>query len=607
MNQFTLADRVRYALDRAMSRGTAVMLVWLAVLAVLIVVSLAIMFSLGGDALAGHIGWGPAILLALAALVCIFFISALIAVLTTLISSRLEELKRGHTTVVESGHTVILGWSPLVFSIISELAIANENQPESCIVVLADRPRSEMEWEIHEHVHTIRHTRVVCRSGQPIEIADLDIVSLPTSQSIIILAPDDHDPDASVIKSLLAVIKHPNRRPEPYHIVAELVDPASIEIAQLIGGQELVPVLTGELAARAIAQTCHQPGLSIVYDELLNFSGDEIYLKQEPQLVGKTFGEALLAYEDSLLIGLHIDGRGPKLNPPMDTPIRANDHIIAISADDDTIRLSGHTDWNIDQSAIHPHPPARPSPEHILLLGWNWRLPIVIDDLGHYVAPGSTVQILADCSDQEAQIAESCTYVPNLTVSFQRGHTDNRRVLERLPLAAIDHVILLSYSDAGNQSEADARTLTTLFHLRDLADRNGYTFSIISEVLDIHNWHLVHSNRPNDFAVTSELAGLVLAQIAQDRSMAAIIEDLFDPSGSEVYLKPATDYLQAGKPVNFYTVVEATRRYNEVALGYRRQAHTHDADRMHGIVLNPPKSTLITFQDGDQLIVLAEG
>jgi ion channel POLLUX/CASTOR len=59
--------------------------------------------------------------------------------------------------------------------------------------------------------------------------------------------------------------------------------------------------LTGDVIARVVAQTSRQSGLSVVYTELMNFGGDEIYFKQEPGLSGKTFGEALLAYEDSML------------------------------------------------------------------------------------------------------------------------------------------------------------------------------------------------------------------------------------------------------------------------------------------------------------------
>ena len=64
------------------------------------------------------------------------------------------------------------------------------------------------------------------------------------------------------------------------------------------------------------------PGLSVVYIELLDFGGDEIYFNDEPALVGQTFGDALLAYEDSAVIGIAPRRRAqPRLNPPMDTLI----------------------------------------------------------------------------------------------------------------------------------------------------------------------------------------------------------------------------------------------------------------------------------------------
>ena len=58
-------------------------------------------------------------------------------------------------------------------------------------------------------------------------------------------------------------------------------------------------MLAGDLIARITVQTCRQSGLSVVYTELLDFGGDEIYFTEQPALVGKTFGEALLRYEDS--------------------------------------------------------------------------------------------------------------------------------------------------------------------------------------------------------------------------------------------------------------------------------------------------------------------
>ena len=57
------------------------------------------------------------------------------------ISNKLERLRQGRSRVIETAHIVILGWSLQVFTIISELAIANANQPNTCIVVLSEEDK----------------------------------------------------------------------------------------------------------------------------------------------------------------------------------------------------------------------------------------------------------------------------------------------------------------------------------------------------------------------------------------------------------------------------------------------------------------------------------
>ena len=79
-----------------------------------------------------------------------------------------------------------------------------------------------------------------------------------------------------------------------------------------------------------------------------------------------------------------------------------------------------------------------------------------------------------------------------------------------------------------------------------------------------------------------------------------------DPEGSELYFKPACDYVQPGKPVNFYTVLEAARQRGETAIGYRLQAQAYDDAQAYGVKLNPRKSQSITFSEVDRVIVVAE-
>src|SRR6185503_7658892 len=190
----------------------------------------------------------------------------------------------------------------------------------------------EMEDRLRERVGDPRGTRLVCRRGDPTDVNDLEIVSIHTARSIIVLAPPGDSPDFSVIKTLLAITNHPNRRPEPYHVVAEINDPRNLDVARMVGRKEVELVLVPDLLSRITVQTCRQSGLSVVYLELLDFGGDEIYFKEEPGLVGKTFGDALSVYEDSAVIGLRPREGGTLVNPPMDRRIEAGDKVIAIAA-----------------------------------------------------------------------------------------------------------------------------------------------------------------------------------------------------------------------------------------------------------------------------------
>jgi voltage-gated potassium channel Kch len=521
------------------------------------------------------------------------------------IEAKLEELRKGRSFVCEENHTVILGWSPQVFSIVSELVIANASRKRAAIAILADRDKVEMEDDIAAKVPHLGTTRVVCRTGSPIDQADLAIVNPDAARSIIVLAPEGPDPDTHVIKTILALTNNPNRKKAPYHIVAEIRERRNMEAARLVARDEAQLVLAEELLSRITVQTCRQTGLSVVYTELLDFAGDEIYMQEEPSLVGKPFRDALFAYETSAVMGICGKIDGVKLLPPMDRIIEPGDRIIAISADDVTVRLSGRTSFPIDESAITSRPPRPPRPERTLLLGWNRRVPAIIHELEAYVAKGSTLDIVADVDVRE-EVEEHAKGLENLTVSFERADTTDRRVLDRLTAKGFDHILTLSYDDLETQA-ADARTLVTLLHLRDIETKRGQSFfSTVSEMLDVRNRQLAEVTQADDFIVSDRLVSLMLSQVSENRDLAAVFEDLFDPEGAELYLKPAGDYVEPGKPVTFYTVLESARRRGEIAVGYRLAKLGKSPEAFYGVKVNPDKSKMVTFSEDDRILVLAE-
>ena len=553
--------------------------------------------------------WIFMILMLMVTLSGIFTVSILIGILTAGIEEKLENLRKGRSFVAETGHTVILGWSSQVFTILSELMIANENQKRACIVILADMDKIEMDDEIADNVGRTKNTVIVTRSGSPLDRNDLRIINIEDARSIIILAGADETGDIEVVKTILALTNTAARREEPYHIVAPIRNRRNLEVARMVGGDEVQLVLAGEVISRIAAQTCRQSGLSVVYTELLDFSGDEIYFQEEPTLVGKTFGDSLFAYEESTLMGIRFADGSIVLNPPMHTVLKAGDMIIAISEDDDTVVPSTDTDISIDVQIITEGVPKKPGTERTLMLGWNRRAPLIVREMDNYVAPGSEIMVVAEregITDQEFADRFRDLDLKNNTLSYRRDDTADRTVLESLDVASYDHIVLLSYTDRFTSETADAQTLVTLLHLRDIQTRIGTHLSIVSEMQDIRNLELAETAKADDFIVSDNLISLMLSQISENRELKRVFDDLFDPDGSEIYLKPAADYVQTGHPVNFYTVVEAAKRRSEVAIGYRLADLAFEAEYDYGVFVNPKKSETLTFSIDDRIIVLAE-
>ena len=116
--------------------------------------------------------------------------------------------------------------------------------------------------------------------------------------------------------------------------------------------------------------------------------------------------------------------------------------------------------------------------------------PFIIRELDNYVAPGSPVLVVAEASEEEAELAEIAERLRHETVTFRQGDTTDRHVLDSLDVQSFDHIIVLRYSDLLGTQEADARTLITLLHLRDVAERTRGDFSIVREMLDMRNREL---------------------------------------------------------------------------------------------------------------------
>ena len=624
MKKPSLGERFRYWFDGWMAKGTGSLIALLAIVtAALIVVLTVITFVIGKAAfpigqphdfpdllwgtlvraldsgtVAGDNGWGYRGLMMLITIAGIVIVASLISIISGAFDAKVEELRKGRSRVLETDHTLVLGWSRKVFSLVHELSIANESRGKAAIVILANVDKVEMEDAIRSQVPDTGKTKIICRTGDPMNLVDLELGNPNGARSIVLLGgDDDEDPDSTVIKTCLALTNNKSRKQDEYHIVGELRDAANLEAAQLVGRAEAHWVLGADLISRVTVQSCRQSGLSVVYTDLLDFEGAEIYFTEQPTLVGQSYFQTQSAFSDSTVIGIST-ADGILINPPADRAYAASEQLIVIAEDDSTIKLTPAQPFDAD--AVLSPKAFKPVPETTLVLGYHSGLRMMLEELNSYVTKGSSVTVVADIDDP------GLPTFPNMPVTFRRADPSHRAVLDTLGVDASDHIIVLANKEQLPAQRADAKTLITLLHLRDMAEKLGVELNVVSEMLDDRNRELAEVTNADDFIVSEKLVSLMLSQVSENEQLTDVFGILFDSTGSEIYLRPAELYIKPGTEVDFYTVLEAARRVGETAIGYRLETFAHHADQNYGVHLNPLKTDRLTFSPGDRIIVLAE-
>jgi len=550
-------------------------------------------------------GWAFRSLMLVVTLGGIFSLSCLISILSSGLQDRLDELKRGKSAVVEDGHIVILGWSPKIFIILNELILANSSRFDNCIVVLAEREKLEMEDELRAKVMERRSTRIVCRSGNPTDPSDLERVNPYAARAIIVLAPESSHPDAECLKTVLALTKDRDREGHElaYHIVVELRESEHLHLARIVGKDRVELVVADDLVARMIVQATRQLGLSIVYSELMDFEGGEIYFHSAPVLEGTSYAEAILRFENSAVMGLQKASGEVTVNPDPDTHVEPGDRVVLLAEDDSKIVVSSL----VPPPAASPPPglatvPARP--ERVLILGWNEKAPIILRELDRYLPKGSALTVVSSY-DVGPLFDEQLPMLRHLTGEYWTSPTSDRMVLEGLDLGQFHHILVLAYRNHLDPQECDAQTLMTLLQLRDICDRLGLKPGLLSEMLDLRNRELAEVTNADDFIVSDRLVSMVISQVTENRAVMRVFEDLFRREGSEIYLMPCEYYALPGSPTNFYDICRAASARHETAIGYRRQSQRRDASQGYGLHMNPKKSETLILEAGDEVVVVA--
>ncbi len=553
--------------------------------------------SLGGEPT-----WGDRIIAILYWATTTALTASVIGYVVGAIQRTFARLRKGRSPVIDSGHTLILGWSNRIFPILEELAIANQNVRKPLVVIFSPHERDFMEDEIESRVEDLGKLRVVTRTGDPTNPTDLKRTNLSAAKSVIVLDADSTG-DATVVSTVLA-IKSINTNPG-LKIIAELDDRDTAKALITSTKGQVIPVRSHEVIARVTAQASRQPGLAAVMLDLLDFEGDEIYFTDVPALEGKTYGDALLSFNSASIIGIRKADGEVDLNPPAKTKLAKGTQLIAIAQDDDKVVYTGVQSELVGKAKKTAKPAAKP--EHLLVIGWSEMGRSVIGELAAFLPKGSTVHIVAQKKLVDPEQLKDLDFGPNVKVTAASVSGDIADLTAAASAKYYNEIIVLGYRNAISEAEADAQTMLTMLQLNQLfeADGNGVEPTrLVAEILDGRKAEIARVAAVDDLVVSDNLAALAIAQLSENPSLGVVLDDLFDAEGASINVAPIELYATVGKEISYAQLVANAAAMGESAIGYRH-AHLTEGDSANGARLNPAKDSKFTPKAGDGLVVVA--
>ena len=602
MKQHSLSERFRYRFDTLMARGNVSMVKMLVICTLAIVILLTVGIhlltapeerDLGGsfwDTLASAVNaWMPysedgnlayILLTALAAVTGLLFTSILIGIITAAVEEKVTGLKDGNSLVLESGHIVVLGFTPGEYTLLKQLAEAAEGK-KTCIVVTGSLPRSEMEADIRENAGLPKNVRVICRTAEPGDPAALSVCSLPDCKTVIVNHPDD----ASTLQATLAAHKLLSAGGKTDVKIISNVSSSSLLLPPSVAKtMRLINVSFNDVIARVIAHSCAETGIAKAYADLFDIAGGRIQLLSFPSLAGRTFGEAVRTMDGAVPLGLIADGR-VALNPPADRPLRETDGVICWTEKDKEIGFAE----DLFRDAPAYEAAAQSREETTVVIGYNDTFATLLRELPEQPNRVTAARVPEERREALLALAEQHS---DVALTFFEGNTESEDDLRRL-LADARHVVLLAEENA-YADDADIFTILRYIKIADVKARAGLDFSVTVELCSERNLRLTDAETEADLIVAPHIVSMFLAQLADRPQLADVFRELLSNEGSELHLKPAEGF---GADTPWGALRSALLRRHMLLLGYLSQGRT---------VMNPPLDETVSPEEVDKLVVISE-
>lgn len=632
MIKLPLVDRLKFIVERQFVKGAGFQLLVVAAVIGLISLTggLALRLGGGGEGIAdavwwaflrltdpGYLGddegaWRRIVSTVLTVSGYVVFLGALVAIMTQWLIARMREFERGLTPVAMRQHVVIIGWTNRTLPLLRELVGSDRarEQFQSAFgirrlrsVVLSDSVSAAQAQALRVDSGLGRRARhVVLRDGSPLE--EEAIHRAGCLNAAVVIMPTDFaradslvSADVATIRSLLSIDSRASRfgQPPPL-VVAEMQDIRHMGMARSAYRGPLEIVASDDAISRLLVQNVLHPGLSAFYREVLTArEGNEILLRRAGDLAGARLKEVAGQFPHAVVMGI-VRGSAEEthalLNLPSASRIEAGDKLVLLAnslADTQPTRNAGERLSPIERGSAR-RPLRQGARKHrLLILGWNQRVPNLLDEFGSYADHRFEVRLVSsvDVAKRQEEIERYSPRAARVPIEHVRDDFLLAGSLRATHLEGFSSVLVLASDHAGSEEAADARTIVGHRLVDSLLAGQERRPQVLVELADAANEGLTRVAGVES-VISPMIVSHLLARIALQPAIRRIFDELFTAGGPEIEFRPLSEYgLRGGERFGEMELAVAAR--GETLLGVQAGPESR-------LALNPPRDQ--PFEEG---------
>lgn len=512
------------------------------------------------------------------------FTGAMIGYMSNYISNFIDNANAGNSSLIMSGHTVVLNWNTRGAEIINDLLYSGK--PEK-VVVLVSENREDVEKEIANQLEdTLMKEKklllkkyeenplknknvymklnelknkltVIVREGDTFSLKQLNDISLSRASAVVILGRDlknticaygqkerleaNTKGDTNIIKTLIQVseITAAEDSADEQKIIVEVDDNWTMEIVDKIikqkekaGKCNIVPIAVNKILGQLLSQFSVMPELNLVYNELFSNKGAAFYCTRQelPEDENKELRTYLMQHRCAVPVGYMNSKTGPRA------------YFMAKKEEDIQLRHQcGKGDYHVRVNTDYWL-----KKKNIIILGHNSKSEDIMEGFdafrGEWNRKDGSEILNIMVVDSEENLKKHGHFKKYSYVNrvIPADVYDKGIIYEEVGsfIEEYEEVSILILSDDMVRSEDfDAEALIYLIYVREIIDAHKKDVNVIVEIINPKNYDVAVSYSINNVVISNRYISKLVTQISEKEALFEFYNDIltYDDENSEVY------------------------------------------------------------------------